>query len=646
MDTFNYLHVVIVCSFWGCVAFWGMVIVLSVVIAIGNGIGVALKGVNRWMLNCDGRWVARYGKVMPCASRGIVYVVIPLLTMVAAGFVYWQYFRCAPFSTKVMIGEKSGDPLVVDGIGLRWIDDGKHPCWMMDSEVSAELWKKVLPKYGQFESSEDRYPVVVHSRYLIRRFVREMNRRFNYLGWRWSLPTEAQWLTAWRAGHRATNMELKLATGWLLENSDDRVHECRSKAPNAWGLYDMIGNVGEYCEEEFCIAGWDWASTVDEEEPSVLAGTNEEDDDVYVFRESGNTPEGGLRLCLNPTALARCNSGRLPFFQEDRQGIAFCNFVLLYGLAYLLFQLIVTHLSKRIRNERLRRILKSLSVFDEWESLINDSWKRKLLGALKMAAKGMVEWLVGLFVVSPASLLIPGLPTWALGVPEALLVVVVGAVLLPIAGTCVLGGKLIRDVWRDCEGESFLSRLQTAYRCGFLPVACVFTCLVFADAKEELKGACAARRNRTAVMSACGIVREERTREDVDWSDPDDVVEFVVRSSLIKAKVDVLPGSLRVGDEYCLRGVGRNKTACGPTRRGVRFKFRDFGVVITATLVVSYYRSDARDLRITSATAEDGVDRMPALEACMGMSLLKYLYSHDAAQEIHSRAKDGRCPDE
>jgi formylglycine-generating enzyme required for sulfatase activity len=81
------------------------------------------------------------------------------------------------------------------------------------------------------------------------------------------LPTEAQWEYACRAGTTtAYNSGATISdnTGWYRVNSGSRTHGVGEKPANAWGLYDMHGNVWEWC--------WDWYGTYASEKQTDPGG--------------------------------------------------------------------------------------------------------------------------------------------------------------------------------------------------------------------------------------------------------------------------------------------------------------------------------------------------------------------------------------
>jgi formylglycine-generating enzyme required for sulfatase activity len=66
-------------------------------------------------------------------------------------------------------------------------------------------------------------------------------------GYAITLPTEAQWEYACRAGSTGRYSGELGAMAWYKDNSGGTTHPVATKQPNAWGLYDMNGNVWQWC---------------------------------------------------------------------------------------------------------------------------------------------------------------------------------------------------------------------------------------------------------------------------------------------------------------------------------------------------------------------------------------------------------------
>ena len=193
-----------------------------------------------------------------CSEYPIVHdILIPLVSTFKNSL--GQVFKLIPAGTFTM-GNPSDQP------GYAWWAAPQHSVtltkafYMQTTEVTQEQWEAVMGSNPSHFFNCPTCPVENVSWYDAQSYITKMNLRGEGI---YSLPTEAQWEYAARAGSTTAfynggitvsdlgddpNLD---AIGWYYINSDDKTHSVAGKAPNAWGLYDMSGNVYEWCQDYY-----------------------------------------------------------------------------------------------------------------------------------------------------------------------------------------------------------------------------------------------------------------------------------------------------------------------------------------------------------------------------------------------------------
>src|SRR5262245_223896 len=114
------------------------------------------------------------------------------------------------------------------------------------TEVTQAQWREVMGSNPSHFQGDDR-PVEQVSWNDAQEFIRRMNQLDK--GKVYRLPTEAEWEYACRAGSTDQGWGGIEGTGWWHRNSDNQTHPVAQLRPSGWGLYDMLGNVWEYCSD-------------------------------------------------------------------------------------------------------------------------------------------------------------------------------------------------------------------------------------------------------------------------------------------------------------------------------------------------------------------------------------------------------------
>ncbi|MBQ5664045.1 MAG: formylglycine-generating enzyme family protein [Bacteroidaceae bacterium] len=121
-----------------------------------------------------------------------------------------------------------------------------------ETEVTQELWRAVMGT-NPSEFKGDKKPVERVSWNDCQTFITKLNQ---LTGGKFRLPTEAEWEFAARGGVESKGYTYSGSNrigdvAWYSENSSSKTHDVGTKAANELGIYDMSGNVYEWCQDFF-----------------------------------------------------------------------------------------------------------------------------------------------------------------------------------------------------------------------------------------------------------------------------------------------------------------------------------------------------------------------------------------------------------
>lgn len=178
-----------------------------------------------------------------------------------------------------------------------------------ETEVTQSLWQAVMSSNPSYRKGGS-MPVESVSWYDCQEFIVKLNQ---ITGENFSLPTEAQWEFAARGGNYSKGYKYSGsnnidAVSWYLDNSNSETHPVGTKRANELGIYDMSGNVYEWCYDWYEHLGRE--SQIDPTGPTsgfnrlIRGGCfNEGDGSSICTLRDGNNPSNansfiGLRLGL------------------------------------------------------------------------------------------------------------------------------------------------------------------------------------------------------------------------------------------------------------------------------------------------------------------------------------------------------------
>ncbi len=121
--------------------------------------------------------------------------------------------------------------------------------FMSETPITQELYATVMGTNPSRFNTNPQHPVENVTWHDCHRFIKKLN---EITGFKFRLPTEAEWEFAARGGRKTQHFQYAGSANvhevaWFERNSDTSTHPVKSKLPNELGIYDLSGNVWEWC---------------------------------------------------------------------------------------------------------------------------------------------------------------------------------------------------------------------------------------------------------------------------------------------------------------------------------------------------------------------------------------------------------------